>query len=174
MIKKTHETTIFNGWLKLIKKTFSNGSVREIVHGRDAAAVGIYNSTGMFLVRQYRGSIERYTWEIPAGVMDKYGEDPLHTAIREAEEETSIKLDPASTSHILTYYPSVGHTDNLLYLYAAKVPDNLPLSFTIHDDDVTEVHFFDFKTILWMILEGKISDGKTLLTFYKLKDILHF
>ena len=173
MIKKIHETKVFDGWLKIIKKTFNDGSVREIVHGKDAAAVGIYNSTGMFLVKQYRGSIENYTWEIPAGVMDKYREDPLHTAIREAEEETSIKLEPASMSHILTYYPTVGHADNLLYLYVSRVQDDIQQSFTIHDD-VTEVRFFDFKTIYWMILEGKISDGKTLLTFYKLKEILHF
>jgi len=174
MIKKVYETVIYKGWLKVLKKTFSDDTIREVIHGKDAAAVGIYNSTGMVLVRQYRGAIENYTWEIPAGIMDKNGEDPIQTAIREVEEETSIKLDSSLVSHFLSYYPSIGYADNILHLYTAKIPDNVSHTYSITDEDVIDTRFFDYKKINNMINDGKIVDGKTIITFYKLKDMLKF
>ncbi len=39
------------------------------------------------LIRQYRHGISASTWEIPGGVIDP-GEEPLHAAVRELQEET--------------------------------------------------------------------------------------
>jgi len=43
-------------------------------------------------VRQYRPALERFTWELPAGLVDK-GEDPAATCKRELLEETGLTAE---------------------------------------------------------------------------------
>ena len=43
----------------------------------------------IILIRQYRYSIDRYIWELPAGSL-KPGEDPDAAAARECEEEIGL------------------------------------------------------------------------------------
>ena len=171
-MKKMQETVLYKGWLKVVKKVFNDDILREIVIQKDAAAVAIYNSQGMVLVKQYRASIENYTWEIPAGIMDVTNELPTETAIREAKEETGIELIPDSLIKIQTYYPAIGFASGLLHLYIAKIPENNPHEFIIHDEDVTEAQYFTFSEIEQTIANGHIADGKTILSYYRIKNIL--
>jgi len=172
VIKKISETLIYDGWLKIKKKVFNTGVVREIVVGKEATAIAIYNKIGMILVKQYRASIEKYTWEIPAGVMDVEGEDPIETVIREAKEETGLELNKDSISKLMSYYPAIGHAEGLLHLFSAKIEDGYPTLPEINDEDVIETEFFKYHEIQRMINEGKIIDGKTILIFYRIMSFI--
>ena len=48
------------------------------------------------LVRQYRSAVERYTLELPSGLLEA-GEDPKETAVRELHEETGFVAGPDLT-----------------------------------------------------------------------------
>ena len=91
---------------------------REIV--RHPGAVGMLACDGetVFLVRQPREGVgEPDLLEIPAGRLDKPGEEPLPAAQRELEEE--IGRGARSWEPILTYYSGAGFTDEQVHLFYA-------------------------------------------------------
>ena len=70
----------------------------------------------IILIRQYRYTIDRWIWELPAGSL-KAGEDPDKAAARECEEE--IGLAPGKVTRLRGYYPTPGllrRRDDLLPL----------------------------------------------------------
>lgn len=59
-----------------------------VAHAPDwVTAVPVTRDGKILLVNQYRFGVRRLSWEFPGGVIDK-GEDFLHAAAREVEEET--------------------------------------------------------------------------------------
>lgn len=64
-----------------------------VVHFKNVA-VGILpvEAGELYLVGQYRYTLERYSWEIPEGGCAA-GEDPLRAARRELEEETGLRAE---------------------------------------------------------------------------------
>lgn len=62
---------------------------REVVEHVGSVAVVAFRKTGeILLTRQYRHAAGKYLWELPAGLCDRDGEQPLNTARRELAEET--------------------------------------------------------------------------------------
>ena len=93
-------------------------SVREFVHHPGGvAAVAIDNDGNVYLERQFRYPYRKVVTEIPAGKLEP-DEDPFDAIRRELKEEigaTAGRWDP------LGYMmPSVGYTDEMLYLYLAR------------------------------------------------------
>src|SRR5262245_57060338 len=68
----------------------------------------------VILIRQYRYSIDRWIWELPAGSL-KPGEDPTLAAARECEEE--IGLVPGSVRRIRSFYPTPGFCDEEMIFF---------------------------------------------------------
>ncbi len=92
---------------------------REIV--RRAGAVGIValEPDAVLLVRQPREAVmEPALLEIPAGRLDREGEEPLAAAQRELAEE--IGRGARRWEPILSYYSSAGYSDERVYLYSAS------------------------------------------------------
>ena len=91
---------------------------REIV--RHAGAVGMlaYDENHVWLVRQPREAVaEPDLLEIPAGRLDKAGEEPLAAAQRELAEEIGRRAE--NWRPIVTYYTGAGFTDERVHLFAA-------------------------------------------------------
>ena len=65
-------------------------------------------------MRQYRPAVERFTWELPAGMVDK-GEDAADSCRRELMEETGF---PAKAVHALgTYTVCTARMSNRLHSF---------------------------------------------------------
>ncbi|MEA2191992.1 MAG: 8-oxo-dGDP phosphatase [Solirubrobacteraceae bacterium] len=90
---------------------------REVIRRVDAAAVVAYDDEHVWLVRQPREAIGRYTLELPAGKLDVEGESALQTAKRELAEE--IGREAEHWEAILSYHSSLGYTDERVHLFAA-------------------------------------------------------
>src|SRR4051794_33938981 len=76
---------------------------REIIRHRGAVGVVAHDGEHVWLVRQPREAIgEQELLEIPAGRLDKDGEQPLQAAQRELAEE--IGRGARSWEPMLTYY----------------------------------------------------------------------
>jgi 8-oxo-dGTP pyrophosphatase MutT (NUDIX family) len=63
--------------------TVTGEVTREVVEHFSAAAVvavrtGADGTREVMLVRQYRRPVDRYLWELPAGILDMVGESPAH------------------------------------------------------------------------------------------------
>lgn len=64
---------------------------REVVEHLGAVAVVALNEQGQVaIVHQYRRSVGKHLWELPAGLLDIKGEDELSGAKRELQEEAGL------------------------------------------------------------------------------------
>jgi ADP-ribose pyrophosphatase len=117
---KTRRTTKVSPWMDIIEREveFAPGSKPEHYHAvaqQDYIAIVARTPDGMIpIVRQYRPALERFTWELPAGMMDK-GETPADCCRRELLEETGL---PARAVHALgSYAPCTARLSNWVHSF---------------------------------------------------------
>ncbi len=71
-------------------------------------------------VRQYRGPLDRYVLEVPAGMRDVPDEAPELTADRELIEEAGMSA--GRLEYLTHFYSSAGMTDSVLHIYRGDRP----------------------------------------------------
>jgi ADP-ribose pyrophosphatase len=93
--------------------------LREFVDHTGAVAILAENENGeVLLIQQYRHPIRMRDWEIPAGLLDKPGEDPLVAAQRELEEEADLVA--ADWSELGLFYTTPGGSNETIRIYRAS------------------------------------------------------
>ena len=138
-------------------------SAREVVHHPGGAAVVALDGDGcVYLERQFRYPFRKVVMEIPAGKLEE-GEDPFDAIRRELKEEIgATALRWASLGHIM---PSVGYTDEMLYLYLAR---DLTFGETHWDrGEFLESFKLPFAEALARAADGRITDGKTVAALFR-------
>ncbi len=98
---------------------------RDVVEMPGAVAVAVLNdSNELLMLNQYRHPVRMNLWEVPAGLLDIDGEDPLVAAQRELAEEADLQAD---TWNALTdYFSSPGATSEAGRVYLARNLSELP------------------------------------------------
>ncbi|MFD7923946.1 NUDIX domain-containing protein [Streptomyces sp. NPDC059740] len=87
------------------------------VHPGSVAILALDEQDRVILVRQYRHPVRQRLWEIPAGLLDVPGENPLHAAQRELYEEAHVK---AEDWRVLTdVYTTPGGCDEAVRVFLA-------------------------------------------------------
>lgn len=115
----------------------------------------------IILIRQYRYTIDRWIWELPAGSL-KPGEDPDEAAARECEEE--LGLAPAKVTRLGGYYPTPGFCDEeMIYYRCEDLRPPAPDSTARKDDDEDiEPRTLTMAEARALVASGEIVDLKTL------------
>ena len=115
----------------------------------------------IILVRQYRYTIDRWIWELPAGSL-KPGEDPDTAAARECEEE--IGLAPGKVTRLHGYFPTPGFCDELMTYYRCEDLRAPAADSTAKKDDDEEIEprTFTHDEVRALVQSGEIVDLKTL------------
>lgn len=91
---------------------------REIVeHFGAVAVVAADNQNRIALVEQYRHSVGRRLWELPAGLLDVAGDSELTTAKRELVEEAGLKAQDWSL--LLDLVTSPGFAEEAVRVFMA-------------------------------------------------------
>jgi 8-oxo-dGTP pyrophosphatase MutT (NUDIX family) len=116
----SRRATRVSPWFDLIEREvqFKPGATTESYHAiaqQDYIAIVARTSEGMVpIVRQFRPALECFTWELPAGMVDK-GEAPAECCRRELLEETGF---PARTLHALgSYAPCTARLSNRIHSF---------------------------------------------------------
>jgi ADP-ribose pyrophosphatase len=114
----------------------------------------------VILIRQYRYTLDRYIWELPAGSL-KPGEDPGTAAARECEEE--IGLVPGRVERLKAFYPTPGFCDELMIFYRCTDLGPPPADSVARkdEDEDIEPRTFTLDQARRMIVTGEIVDLKT-------------
>ena len=157
------EETLYDGALVEVKRRrvlHGDGEqvLREVIHQQDSIAIVAHDREHVWLVRQPREAIgEQSLLEIPAGRLDRPGEEPLAAAKRELAEE--IGRGAGSWEPILSYYASPGLSDEQVHLFLAQ---------DLHDASAPASEIERIEIVLWSLadLAGAIdecADAKTLI-----------
>ena len=164
---------IFDGRLLKVYRdevglTDGGTSVREFVHHPGGVAVVALDGEGnVCLERQFRYPYRKVVTEIPAGKLEP-GEDPFETIQRELQEE--IGATAARWDALGYVMPSVGYTDEMLYLYLAR---ELTFGEThMDEDEFLECYKLPFGEALDMAADGRINDAKTATALFRADRLL--
>lgn len=162
----TYDRLVYDGWLQVYQRDI-NGKVYDIIKSSNAVCGIVLNvDSKILLVKQFRPTVEKYTWEIPAGCMDIPNETPEECLFREIQEETGFAIDKHSLEHVIDMNSSIGFNNGILSLYITHLDkDNVN---TIHDDDVIEMKWFTLSDFQDMINNKEIIDMKTIFSYYYL------
>ena len=140
-----------------------NGTSRKITTVRHAPCVvliTILDDGRVVLIRQYRHSVQRVLWELPAGGIEP-GEAPEAAALRECEEET--KLAPSHVERLGALLAAPGYCDEEMIFF--KVTGlRAPAADSTHKPDEDEnitVHPTTVAEAKAMLARGDIVDLKT-------------
>ena len=108
---------------------------------------------------QYRHAAKEYLLEVPAGKLEE-GENPLAGAKRELLEETGFRA--ARWRKMVRYFASPGFLGEWMQVFIAE---GLTLGEAQPEyDEQLEIEMIPLSKLLGMIEEGKLHDGKTLIS----------
>lgn len=158
------DSPVYDGFIwKVVVGAFTdpdgNEFTRDIVRSPGAVAVvPLHHDGTVSLLRQYRAAFDDVIVEIPAGMRDVDGEDPVDTARRELIEE--IGFDAGSLELLHRFYPSVGMTDSVLHVFLAT--DLVEVGRSVHGPEETHMDVFriPLAEAVGMVVNGAISDAK--------------
>lgn len=78
----------------------------------------------LLVIRQYRHPIGAEDWELPAGLLDVEGEEPVRTAQRELAEEADLRA--AAWEELVSLTPSPGGLDEVITIFLATGLSDVP------------------------------------------------
>ena len=165
--KMVSSQTIFEG--KIIKVTLDqaqlpNGDLaaREVVyHPGGVAVLALDEDNTVYLVNQYRYPIQQLLLELPAGKLDHGAEeDRLLGAGLEASQWTYLGYTLASP----------GFCDEALHMYLARGLTRKGQH--LDEDEFLDVVTMPFDQLVKQVMDGTITDGKTVSTTLKVKVLL--
>jgi ADP-ribose pyrophosphatase len=137
-----------------------NGETIEletIRHPGAAAVVPVKDDGTVVLVRQFRHAANGFIYEIPAGKLHP-GEDPLHCAARELEEEVGYR---ASSFELLSsIFTAPGFADEVIHVY--KATGLTRGKQQLDRDEVLDVIEMPLVEAVAKIEDGTIRDAKTI------------
>ena len=116
----SRRATRVSPWVEIVERAveFTPGHAPELYHAigqTDYVAIVARTPDGTIpIVRQYRPAIENFTWELPAGTLDK-DEQPADCCRRELLEETGF---PVKKLHALgSYAPCTARLSNQIHTF---------------------------------------------------------
>ena len=131
--------------------------LETIRHPGAAAVVPMKDDGTVVLIRQFRHAAGGFIYEIPAGKLSP-GEDPLHCAARELEEEVGYRA--ASFELLSSIFTAPGFADEVIHVY--KATGLIQGRQQLDHDEVLEIVEMPLTAAMERIVDGTIRDGKTI------------
>src|SRR5436309_11128412 len=134
--------------------------VETVRHRPSVVLLPMRDDHHVILVRQYRHSIGRHTWELPAGSLEA-AELAETAAARECEEE--IALVPGTIEQLRQLFPAPGFCDEELIFFRLSNLRPPPLHSPYRPDEDEDIHaeVFTVEDARAMVGRGEIVDLKT-------------
>ncbi|MFJ5553046.1 NUDIX domain-containing protein [Streptomyces sp. NPDC093225] len=88
------------------------------VHPGSVCVLALDGEGRVLVLRQYRHPVRQKLWELPAGLLDVPGENPLHAAQRELYEEAHAKAEDWRV--LIDLYATPGGSDEAIRIFLAR------------------------------------------------------
>jgi ADP-ribose pyrophosphatase len=161
----SYQGPLFNVFTDMVSEPGGQVSRRDVIrHNGSVVILAVDDSRSksdplIVMERQYRHAAKQYLWELPAGKMDA-GENSLAGAKRELIEETGYRAK--KWSKLVRYFASPGFLGEWMQVFLAE---GLTAGVAQpEEDEFIEIKLVPISGVLRMIDEGKILDGKTLIS----------
>ncbi len=144
-------------------------ATREYIpHPGASMIIPLTDQGELVMVRQYRYAVQKIFIEFPAGKIDQ-GEEALHTAQRELEEETGFVA--RDFRHLTTIHPVIGYSNEKIEVFLAK-----GLTATqqrLDHGEFLDVFKIPFVEAMEKLHNGEITDVKTMVGLFWYNQILN-
>ncbi len=133
---------------------------REVVEHLGAVVIAALDSEdNVTLVHQYRHPLGRRLWELPAGLIDKPGEEPVEAAKRELAEEAGLAA--ARWDTLVDVAASPGFTDEVVRVFLARDLSEVDRDVLGDEEADLVVRKFPLAEAVRMALAGELVNGAT-------------
>ena len=159
--RTVYEGRIFNLEVDTVELPGGHTVKMEIVrHPGSVVLLPMPSPDEIILIRQYRYTIDRWIWELPAGSLEP-GEDPAEGAARECEEE--IGFVPDRVERLQSFYPTPGFCDEEMIFYRCSELRQPAADSTARkdEDEDLEPRTFTLDEARELLARGEIVDLKT-------------
>jgi ADP-ribose pyrophosphatase len=132
-------------------------------HPGAVVVVALDDEDRVFCLRQYRHPARRRFVELPAGLCDAAGEEPLTVARRELVEEAG--LEAADWTHLTSTWSSPGISAEVMHFFLAR--DLTPADrgdFEPHHEEADMDSFWaPYDELRAAVLQGRVTDAPLVL-----------
>lgn len=134
-------------------------AVREVVeHPGAVAIVPLDDEQRVVMIHQYRHPFGRPLWELPAGLLDTAGEDPVEAARRELVEEVGITATDWSV--LVDVAASPGFSDESVRVFLARGLSGVARPNGADDEEADlEIHRVPLAEAVRRVLAGDIVNS---------------
>lgn len=133
-------------------------ATREVVEHYGAVAIAaIDDREQVVMVHQYRHPLGHKLWELPAGILDGPGEDPVAAAARELQEETGLAA--AEWSVLVDVITAPGFCDEAVRVYLARGLSDVGRPEADHEEADLTVHRVPLREAVDQVLAGEIINS---------------
>jgi 8-oxo-dGTP pyrophosphatase MutT (NUDIX family) len=126
--------------------------------GPGVAIVPVDADGGIYLLRQYRYTLDREIWELPAGAMHE-GEAELAACARELAEE--LAMAAGRYEKLGSFFTAPGHENAEILAYLATELSPVP-HLKQHDESILEIRKFSRAEIEGLVARQELHCGITL------------
>lgn len=149
-----------------------DGHVGTYSYVQGAGAVWVVPVTAkglVVIIRQFRYTLDDWSWEVPAGGFHDFSGGPLDLAQRELAEEVGGTSD--DWLHVGTFRPGVSTIDEICHIFLAR-DVRLEHRAEPEPSEIIEVHLVSRERALEMARNGEIVDGHSALALLRCEPYL--
>lgn len=133
--------------------------VRQYVDHTGAVAILALDDEGrVLLIQQYRHPIRHRDWELPAGLLDVEGEEPLDAARRELAEEADLVA--AHWEPLVSSWTTPGGNDEIIHIFLATGITAAEIPHDREDEEADiRVEWVPLTDAVDAVLDGRMRNG---------------
>lgn len=138
---------------------YGDGEIRRqyVAHTGAVAVVALDEQDRVLLIQQYRHPIRHRDWELPAGLLDVPGEEPVLAARRELAEEADIIAE--HWEHLVSAWTTPGGNDEMIHIYLATGLTDADAHERLDEEADIRVEWVPLADAADGVLAGRLHNG---------------
>ena len=139
---------------------YGDGEIRRqyVAHTGAVAILALDDQERVLLIQQYRHPIRHRDWELPAGLLDVEGEEPLEAARRELAEEADLVA--AHWEPLVSSWTTPGGNDELIHVFLATGISTTEAAHDREDEEADiRVEWVPLTAAVDAVLAGRMRNG---------------